>query len=322
MDVGGGVMESRTEAATASATPGTQRTFWRAGADGWKLSRLVGGARTGRLFDRYGRRRHQHNVGATRRARDHLGGSGRVACMDRALWGAIGVVRGLEELVQAGSHGAGAVARGTTDHAVWSHVRKVGDRADCGQFAAGQGTCGAGARDASGSTGEETTAEGDQPARSGQRVSRTGVFAGTQPAICAGGRKTGRLSSTCAASCGVGSHFPFGERAHGQRRLGGTLRQPLFPTAAARSTLPPDAGQSAGRRGAARADHDRVSRSCAELAGDSRARKTALTAGRAQNGAESTETDSIQPPSVARAFQSSRTEKAKRTGHSPSAPAV
>ena len=118
--------------------------FGEIGADGREFSRLAGGARTGGLLDRHGRRRHQHDVGATGRARNDLGGGRCAARVDRTLRGAAGVVRGLEESVQAGGHSEGAVAGRRADDAVWAHVREVGDRADRGQFAAGQGAGGAG----------------------------------------------------------------------------------------------------------------------------------------------------------------------------------
>ena len=61
---------------------------------------------------------------------------------------------------------------------------EVGDRDHRGQFAASEGTGGAGARDASGSLGEETAAEGDRQPRSRERVFAERVSGGTQPAIC------------------------------------------------------------------------------------------------------------------------------------------
>src|SRR2546422_10093936 len=83
----------------------------------------------------------------------NLGGGGGVAGLDRALRGAGGLIRGLEESVQAVCHGAGGAERGRADHAVWAHVREAGDRVDRGQFAAGQGAGGADSRDASGPAG-------------------------------------------------------------------------------------------------------------------------------------------------------------------------
>src|SRR6266699_2841307 len=55
LDVGGGVVEPRAEAAGTPSSAGAQGTLWRDGADGWQLSRLAGGARSRGLPDRYGR---------------------------------------------------------------------------------------------------------------------------------------------------------------------------------------------------------------------------------------------------------------------------
>ena len=54
LDVGGGVMESRTEAASASASTPAQGALWGTGAVGREFSRLAGGAWSGGLFDRHG----------------------------------------------------------------------------------------------------------------------------------------------------------------------------------------------------------------------------------------------------------------------------
>src|ERR1700745_1636167 len=107
LDVGSRTVESATEAAEAPATARAQRTFRRAGADGWQLSSVAGGARTGGLLDRQGRRCDQHDLGAIGGTRDHLGGGRCVARVDRAVWRPLGTVRGLEELVQAAGPFAG-----------------------------------------------------------------------------------------------------------------------------------------------------------------------------------------------------------------------
>src|SRR6516165_4257215 len=117
---------------------------------GWKLSRLVGGARAERVLDGSGRRRHEHHAGALGGGGNHLGGGGGARGLDRALRGAAGAVRGLEEPLPALRHGEGATERRGADHAVWTHVREAGDRTDRGQLAAGPGASRAGARDASG----------------------------------------------------------------------------------------------------------------------------------------------------------------------------
>src|SRR3974390_1948218 len=54
LDVGGGFVEPGAEASATPSSAGAQRALWGAGADGWELSRLAGGARPARLFDRYG----------------------------------------------------------------------------------------------------------------------------------------------------------------------------------------------------------------------------------------------------------------------------
>src|SRR2546425_12576350 len=97
--------------------------------------------------------------------RDDLGGGRCVARVDRALRGAAGAVRGWEEPVQAPGHAERAAARRRADHAVWAHVREVGDRRDCGELAASQGARGPDSRDTPGPAGEATAAEGRQPPR-------------------------------------------------------------------------------------------------------------------------------------------------------------
>ena len=54
VDAGGRVVESRAEAATASAAARAQGALWGVGADGRQLSRVAGRARSGGLLDRHG----------------------------------------------------------------------------------------------------------------------------------------------------------------------------------------------------------------------------------------------------------------------------
>src|SRR6266851_222579 len=49
-------VESAAEAETVSAAARTTAALWGVGADGWKFSRLVGGARSGRMHDEHDRR--------------------------------------------------------------------------------------------------------------------------------------------------------------------------------------------------------------------------------------------------------------------------
>src|ERR1700687_4197120 len=87
VDADGRVVESGAETAAASSPPRAPRAFWRDGADGRQFSRLAGGAGPAGLLDRFGRRRDQHDVGATGRARDDLGGGGCIARLDGTLRG-------------------------------------------------------------------------------------------------------------------------------------------------------------------------------------------------------------------------------------------
>jgi len=66
--------------------------------------------------------------------------------------------------------------------------------------------------------------------RSGECVPAEGLSTGTQPTVRPRGGEAGGLPSARAAGCGVGSNFPVGERAGGQRGLGGALCESLFPT--------------------------------------------------------------------------------------------
>src|SRR4029077_6387938 len=161
VDAGSGAMEPGTEAAEAPQEARAEGAFRGTGADGRQLSRVVGRARSGWLFDRHGGRRDEYHVGAVRRAGNDLGGGRCFARMDRAIRSTAGAVRGLEEPVQEAGHAQGAVAGRGADHAVWAHVSEAGDRDHRCQFATGQGTRGAGTRHASRPAGEETTAERD-----------------------------------------------------------------------------------------------------------------------------------------------------------------
>src|ERR1700694_6029869 len=164
--------------------------------------------------------------------------------MDGALRGAAVGVRRLEESVQTSGHAAGAIAGGRASHAVWAHVREVGDGGDRGQFAASQGASGTPARNASGPAGEETAAQANRQSRTRQRVFGEGLFAGTQSAVCASGCEGGGLPSTRAAGGRTGPDFPFGKRAHDQQRLGGALPEPVVSTGAAKPPQRTRAGQS------------------------------------------------------------------------------
>src|SRR4029077_183003 len=85
VDAGSGAMEPGTEAAEAPQEARAEGAFWGTGADGRQLSRVVGRARSGWLFDRYGGRRDEYHVGAVRRAGNDLGGGRCFARMDRAI---------------------------------------------------------------------------------------------------------------------------------------------------------------------------------------------------------------------------------------------
>src|SRR2546423_561304 len=273
LDAGGRAVESRAEASAASSSTRAQGTLWGTGANGRQFSPLAGRTWSGGLLDRHGRRRPQHDVGATGGARDDLGGGRWVARLDRTLRSAASVVCGLEESVQAAGHAGRTVARRRADHAVWGHVREVGNRGHRCQFAASEGARGEDARHASGSAGKETAAEANPQSRSRQRVPGAGVFAGTQPAGFAGGGGAGGPSPWGAAGRGIGPDFRAGKRTHDQRGLGGAIRQSVFSTATAESPLHADAGQGVGVRRAARQHGHRVPRARAALAGDPRARQ-------------------------------------------------
>src|SRR5450759_5325 len=59
MDAVGGAVEPAAQAETASPAPRATAALWGVGADGRKLSRLVGGARSGRMHDEHDRRGDQ-----------------------------------------------------------------------------------------------------------------------------------------------------------------------------------------------------------------------------------------------------------------------
>ena len=214
LDAGGGIVESGAEEEAAPPSTRTQGALWGDGADGRKLSLLAGGAWTRGLLDRHGRRCDEQDVGATGRARDDLGGGGWIAGLDRTLRSAAGALRGLEEPIQAESHAERVAARRGAHNAVWAHVREVGDRADRGQLAAGEGTSGTGSRDTSGPPGEEDATEADQQSRTSECVSGAGLSAGTQREVYEGGGQAGGLSPASAAGDRIGPDFPSGEGAH------------------------------------------------------------------------------------------------------------
>src|SRR5215470_3042735 len=55
LDAGRGAMEPRAQPAAAPTSARAQGALWGDGADGRELSSVAGGARPGRLLDRYGR---------------------------------------------------------------------------------------------------------------------------------------------------------------------------------------------------------------------------------------------------------------------------
>src|SRR5487761_120551 len=271
MDAGRRVVEPGAQEAEASAASGAQGAFRRDGAVGRQLSPLAGRARAGRVLDRSGGGRNQHDLGATGRTGNDLGGGGWFARVDRALWSAAVVVRGLEESLQASSDAEGAVARRRAGHAVWADVREVGDRTDRGQFAASERASGAAARNASGPAGEEAAAEADYQSRRGECVFATRISAGAQRAVCARGGPGGGLSPASATSGGAGPDFPAGERADPGERRGGAVPGPFLPTARAEPGVCASTEQGAGVRRAAWRDPHRVSRPGDAVSGDCRA---------------------------------------------------
>src|SRR5579864_3233453 len=99
VDVGGRAVEAATEAETVSAAARTTAALWGVGADGRKFSRLVGGARSGRMPDEHDRRCDQRGGVATRRGGNDLGSGQHVTDVDRKTRSAAGAVCGLEERV-------------------------------------------------------------------------------------------------------------------------------------------------------------------------------------------------------------------------------
>src|SRR5271157_1644123 len=136
--------------------------------------------------------------------RNDLGGGGSVAALDRALRRAASLVHGLEERVRATAECRRAGARRTGGDAVWADVRRAGGSHHCGQFAASEGTGGAGARHASGSAGKETSAGRDSELRAGQCLSGEALSCRTQPALRARGGGRIRLSPATAHSGATG----------------------------------------------------------------------------------------------------------------------
>src|SRR5579863_644666 len=104
VDAGGRAVEEEAEAETVSAAAGATAALWGVGADGRKFSRLVGGARSGRLPDEHDRRCDQRGGVAAGRGGDDLGGGEHVAGVDRKARSAAGAVCGLEERVKTRAH--------------------------------------------------------------------------------------------------------------------------------------------------------------------------------------------------------------------------
>jgi len=163
--------------------------------------------------------------------------------LDRTLRRTAGAVRGLEESISAAGHARRTLAWGRADHAIGPDVREVGDRGDRGELAAGQGTCGTPARDASGSAGEKNATEANHESCTSQRVPRDRVSAGTQPALCARGSPAGGLPPSSAVGRRTPPHFPAGNGTHDQQRLGGAVSEPVLSAAAAEPAICARPGQ-------------------------------------------------------------------------------
>src|ERR1051326_3955896 len=228
-------MEPGAAAAPAPAAARAQGALWRVGADGRELSRLAGGSRPAGMSDGFGGRRDEHDAGAVGGGRNDLGGGGGIARLDRALRGAAGALRGLEELIQG--EAPGTTVRRRTGDAVRAYVRATGGRDYRRQLTASQGARGASPRHASGPAGEEAAARRDCDTGGGQCVPGGGLPGRAQPALCTPAAEVGGLSSGCTGQGGAGSDLPPAERAPGKRGLGGALREPIFPTGAAAATL-------------------------------------------------------------------------------------
>jgi hypothetical protein len=84
-----------------------------------------------------------------------------------------------------------------------------------------------------------------------------------------------------AARRRVGEDLPAGERTHGQRRLGGALRQPVLPAPAAEPPLRAGARQSVGLRRGGRKHRDRVWGPRRAVAGDPATGEAACPGGHA-----------------------------------------
>ena len=94
-----------------------------------------------------------------------------------------------------------------------------------------------------------------------QRLSRAGLFAGTQPAFRAGGRQSGGLSPSRAARCRTGPVFRVESERTISDRLGGARTTTGFSSSSRRAgALRASSGQSIGVRRAVRQDRHRVSR--------------------------------------------------------------
>ena len=162
------------------------------------------------------------------------------------------------------------LARRRAGHAVWAHVREVGDRGDRGQFAASQGAGGAASRHASGPAGEEAAAEGNRQSRSSANVYLEREYLPEHNRRFArAAAKAEDYHRRAPRAAELDRIFRLENERTISERLGGALRESVFPTGAAESPLRAGAGQSVGVRRAAREDRDRVSRAHAAGEGNS-----------------------------------------------------
>src|ERR1035437_5480672 len=126
---------------------------------------MAGRTRTARVFDESGGRRHRNYVVPDGRAGNDLGRRRSLERLDGEVWSAAGAVYGLEKRVREGADAKRNIARNARPDAVWADVPSAGNQNHRGQFAAGQGPCGAQSRHASGPAGGKTAAPADRHAR-------------------------------------------------------------------------------------------------------------------------------------------------------------
>jgi len=198
--------------ASASAEAGAEGALWRIGATGRKLSRLAGRAGAGGLPDEHGGRCHGDDAVSAGEGGDDLGGGGGVEGLDRALWGAPGVVHGLEECVCAGAERGRADAGRSAGDAVWADVPGAGDRDLGGEFTPGERAGGEESRDASRPFGEEVAAERDWYARPRQSLLGGGVLPAAQRSVRTDGGGAGGRSPAQPWGEEVGKDLPAGNR--------------------------------------------------------------------------------------------------------------